>query len=255
MRSIICGAVTACAFISSTYAANLPVKAPPATQPLQTSTWTGFYLGGQVGYGWDSTTDTIVTPTEAFVTGTVLPAHTPSGALGGFYGGYNYQFDPHFLAGIDADYSWADLQGGDIVAFSNTGVAGGRTHFSAVGVNSLATVTGRLGYLVNNDLLFFGKGGWAWSSMSGHGSTINSTTGALTGTNSSSDTPDGYTVGAGAEWALAAHWSTKLEYDYVKFNTSTVVQTDISAAGAVSHPIHTSQSYMNVLKVGAAYRF
>jgi outer membrane immunogenic protein len=235
------------------YGADLPVKAP-AYAPVAMYNWTGFYVGGQVGGAWASSTQTAVDPTGAFLAGTVLNPTTPSGVLGGIYGGYNYQIN-QMLVGIDADYSWVGLSGGSATDLSNTGIAGGRTTTGSANVKWLATVTGRVGYVINNNWLLFGKGGWAWSSWTGSSTTINSTTLALASTGSSSTNRNGWTLGTGVEWGFAAHWSAKLEYDYVHFNTVSYNATDTSALGVVTTPAKSATSYMNIVKAGVAYRF
>jgi len=237
------------------FAADMPVKAAPMVAPVAAYNWTGFYLGGQVGGGWASNTTTTIDASGAFLAGTVQNAIKPSGVLGGVYGGYNYQFNQLFLAGVDADFSWASLTGGDATDIGNTGAAGGRTAVLSAKVKSIGTVTGRLGYIYNNNWLFFGKGGWAWSSWSGASTVTNTTTGALTSTGNNSTTRNGWTVGTGAEWAFAAHWSAKLEYDYVKLNSVTYNATDTTPAGVVTTPLRSATSNINIVKVGAAYRF
>jgi len=251
-RSLWLASACAIVFGQGAFAADMPVKAiaPVAVA----SNWTGFYLGGQIGGGWASSTTTVVDPGTAFLAGTVLNPSKPSGILGGVYGGYNYQFN-QYLVGIDADFSWASLTGGDATDFSNTGVFQGRTAVNGQKVKSLATVTGRLGYVLNNNWLLFGKGGWAWSSLSGSGTVSNSTTGALLATTSNSTNRNGWTLGTGAEWAFAAHWSAKLEYDYIKFNTVNFNATETPVLGAVTTPARSATSYMNIVKAGVAYRF
>jgi outer membrane immunogenic protein len=251
-RSLVLAGLGALVAAQTASAADMAVKAiAPVAVP---SNWTGFYLGGQVGGGWASNTQTNITGTTAFLPGTVLNALTPSGFIGGVYGGYNYQIN-QYLVGIDADYSWADLTG-NATDLSNTGVAGGRTTVRSATVKSLATVTGRLGYVFNNNWLFFGKGGWAWSSWSGSSTTTNSTTGATTSAGIDSTNRNGWTLGTGVEWAFAAHWSAKLEYDYVNFSTVNFNSTDTAVpAGTVTNPARSATSYMNIVEVGAAYRF
>jgi outer membrane immunogenic protein len=253
-RSILLAAACAIVSVQATYAADMPTKAPAyAPAPIAMFNWTGFYVGGQVGGAWASTTQTQVDATGAFLAGTVLNPTTPSGVLGGIYGGYNYQIN-QMLVGIDADYSWVSLSGGGATDIGNSGAAGGRTTNQSSNVKWLATVTGRLGYVINNNWLFFGKGGWAASGWNGSSTTINSTTLAVTSNGSSSTNRNGWTLGTGVEWAFAAHWSAKLEYDYINFNTVSYNATDTSAAGVVTTPAKTATSYMNIVKAGVAYR-
>src|ERR1019366_1444389 len=185
-----------------------------APAPIAMYNWTGFYVGGQVGGGWASSQATNVTGTTNFPAGYVHNTISSSGVLGGVYGGYNYQIN-QFVIGIDGDYSWADLKG------SGTDLSPtGNGTYSQINdkVSWIATVTGRLGYAMNNWLLFV-KGGGAWAGFS---STAGGyfATGVLANTSTSASDRSGWTIGTGVEWGFLPHWSAKLEYDYVKFSTA-----------------------------------
>src|SRR5262245_22724154 len=86
------------------FAADLPVKAPvvaPIVAPV--TTWTGFYIGGHVGYGWGRAgiTHSPLFPTIggggafavdlAAVQTASSPSLNPQGFTGGVHVGYNYQ--------------------------------------------------------------------------------------------------------------------------------------------------------------------
>jgi outer membrane immunogenic protein len=228
-------------------AADMPTKAP-AYAPVAMYNWTGFYLGGQVGGGWASNTVTHVDGGTAFPAGFVDNAITSSGILGGVYGGYNYQIN-QFLIGIDGDYSFASLTGSG----PDVSPVNGDIDNHSDKVKWLSTVTGRLGY-VNNNWLFFGKGGWGWAGFSGN-STLVTPGGALVNTSTSSTTRNGWTLGAGVEWGFLPNWSAKLEYDYVKFSTDNFNSTQTSAAGVVTTPARSATSDLNEVKLGVAYRF
>ncbi|HEX5210645.1 MAG TPA: outer membrane beta-barrel protein [Pseudolabrys sp.] len=230
-------------------AADMPTKAPPHV-PIPYN-WTGFYIGGQAGGGWFSNQVTngpnAADGTVNFPPGFVHNAAHGSGWLGGGYAGYNYQIN-QVVIGIDGDYSWANLSG------SSSDI--GPTGFLDTGtekVNWIATVTGRLGYAMNN-WMFFGKAGWAWAGFSGNSSTFN-TGGANTNNNTNSQTRNGWTVGTGVEWGFAAHWSAKLEYDYVRFNTANYNNTDVTVGGVVTTPGRIATSNLSMVKLGVAYRF
>ena len=53
-RRILLASVGAIALAGSAFAADLPSRAPPPVYvpPAPIFTWTGFYVGGQIGYGW-----------------------------------------------------------------------------------------------------------------------------------------------------------------------------------------------------------
>lgn len=226
-------------------AADMPVKAPV------TYDWTGFYLGGEFGYGWATNQNT-----ELNTTGTNFPAvytFNPvnmNGVLGGFYGGYNYQIN-RFLVGIDADYTFAKLTGTGIDVSPITG----NIFRYPTTMNWISTTTGRLGY-VNNNWLWFAKGGWAWAEFDQ--SSVQSTPGlVLTGASLSPATSarDGWTVGGGAEWRLSGHWLAKFEYDYVRFDRTSFSTMSINPTGIPALSTISPASSLNMLKAGAAYRF
>ena len=60
MKRLVIGLLSAVALaaISSAQAADMPVKAMPATAPIAPVwSWTGFYVGGNVGYSWGNWTN------------------------------------------------------------------------------------------------------------------------------------------------------------------------------------------------------
>jgi outer membrane immunogenic protein len=249
-RSLVLAATCAIVSVQVASAADLPTKAPgyAPVAPIAYS-WTGFYLGGQGGVGWFSSQTTDVDATTSFPAGFVQGTIDGNGLLGGGYAGFNYQIN-QFVIGIDGDYSWADLtgQGND-----TSPINGGTSHHNEK-VKWIATVTGRLGYAVNN-MLFFGKGGWAWAGFDGNSSFIN-VAGINTSNTTSSGTRDGWTLGTGMEWGITPHWSAKLEFDYVKFNTSNFNATTTNVAtGVVTTPARSATSNLSMGKVGVAYRF
>jgi outer membrane immunogenic protein len=239
----------AIASIQVAAAADMPTKAPIYAPVLYN--WTGFYIGGQAGGGWfdnqvtngPNAADGTVNFPPGFVHNTVHG----SGWLAGGYAGFNYQVN-QIVVGIDGDYSWARLTG----STADIGPTG-FTDTSNETVKWIATVTGRLGYAVNN-WMFFGKAGAAWAGFSGNSSTFN-VAGVNTNNNTNSQTRDGWTVGTGVEWGFAPHWSTKLEYDYVKFMTANYNNTDTTVAGVVTFPGRSATSSLSMLKLGVAYRF
>lgn len=152
-------------------------RAAPAALPTQVFSWTGFYIGGNAGYGWGS---------GEGLAGTL--GVSPEGWFGGGQAGYNYQFSNNVVAGIEAD-----IQGGDIGAD-----AGGL----ASTLNTFGTVRGRLGFAVDR-LMPYVTGGLAWGNNSIDYLGLDQ-----------SKTHVGWTAGAGVEYALSEHWTAKTEYLY-----------------------------------------
>ena len=70
-------------------------KAPPAGVLPVTYDWTGFYIGGHVGYGWADKTWQ-----DSF--GLFGVSQEANGFLGGLQGGFNYQIG-QFVVGAEGD--------------------------------------------------------------------------------------------------------------------------------------------------------
>src|SRR6266704_2362367 len=68
---------------SGAFAADLPVKAP-AMLPIAVYNWTGFYIGGNVGGAWETSTLTDNLFGVSF-------SNSRSGFIGGGQIGYNWQ--------------------------------------------------------------------------------------------------------------------------------------------------------------------
>ena len=79
-------------------------KAPPAGALPVTYDWTGFYVGGHVGYGWAEKDWQ-----DGF--GLRTSRTTPNGFLGGGQAGFNYQIG-QFVLGVEGDFSWTGIKGG-----------------------------------------------------------------------------------------------------------------------------------------------
>ena len=100
---VLVGLLALAALSNSAFAADLPVKAPamaPAPLPIQ---WTGFYVGGHVGaLRSHETRDTTAPIVEVF-------SQDGSGWLGGGQLGYDYQFAPYALVGVEGSLSGVKL--------------------------------------------------------------------------------------------------------------------------------------------------
>jgi outer membrane immunogenic protein len=258
MKTAVCTAVVVALMGTPVFAADIATKAPlPAPVPYAAYNWTGFYVGLEAGGGWASSTTTIITATSTSSNppGTVLPTHDYSGALGGFYGGYNYQFG-QFVVGIDGDYTWAGLNstGTDVGVVAPFDVG----HYNA-NINWVATATGRVGYAGWDKWLFFAKGGWAWAGFEDTTNGQNAAGTVSTSLETSQNTRDGWTVGGGIELAVTANVIFKLEYDYVKFDTANFNNTTEVFAGVnkglVGQFARSATSDLNMFKGGLEYKF
>lgn len=206
MRSLLLGTVALLALtaLDRAQAADLPVKqAPvykaPAYVPLPVYSWTGCYIGGEAGYAWDRSQHT-------FSNGAPSGTSNPRGALGGGLLGCNYQIS-NFVIGIEGDYEAANLDGGGFNQILSTG---------SVRMKSDDSVRGRLGVVVFDRSLLYVTGGWASARYNFTGGSILGTTGG-----GFSASPNGWTVGAGWEYAFLPSWTARVEYRHSDFGTST----------------------------------
>lgn len=216
--------------------APMPAKVQPFTAPYYN--WSGFYIGGHVGGGWASTVTTDPKGTAFAPPGGNVNV-SGSGFLGGGQFGYNYQTG-RWVFGIEGDVSYSNVRGsttsGFVVPNPNVGLS--------TRLDWLSTVTGRVGYALN-DTLIYGKAGAAFGGLS---LSMNS---PKFGSLSSSDTQTGWTVGAGLEHALWDNWTVKAEYDYLDLGTHS-----ITAAPSIGNAITADAKVTeHMIKLGANYHF
>jgi outer membrane immunogenic protein len=252
MRGLIVAAAIFAAGATTVQAADLAArpytKAPtPAVVPI--TNWTGLYIGGHVGYGWGRTTWTDPAINNFFgAPGLEYGNYRPDGILGGGQIGINYQID-RLVLGIEGEYSAADIKGSEsrVVAFT-----GPFPWVTANRLESIAAVTGKIGYAFDSWLPYF-KGGAAWardkqSLASGIPAPPNPLFGEITNTRS------GWTIGAGLEYALSANWSVKAEYDYYDFGRKTLTMS-VNSPSTTGLSDHITEETLHVVKVGVNYRF
>jgi opacity protein-like surface antigen len=211
-------------------AADMPVKARPAPPPPPYS-WTGFYIGGDIGGVWanGSITD------NRFG----LSANTGhSGFLGGGEIGYNFQAS-NLVLGIEGNFDWTSLiTTGTEVVIPTVGA-----FQASASTDWVTTLAGRLGVAADRALLYVkGGGGWVRNTA-----TVTNLTTAVSA--SASNTNSGWLVGAGFEWGIDPNWSLKLEYDYLGLRSWTF--------GSTVFPGNTFTASRNIqeVKLGFNYRF
>jgi outer membrane immunogenic protein len=242
-------------------AADLPVKAPLAPVAVPFS-WTGFYVGANVGYsvgradtdlGETSVTSTTATITTLggtpIATATVVSAPVVfagsdrakmNGWLAGVQAGYNWQFD-RWVWGIEGDVQVAGERGGTSFCFPTGTPCGAAT--TAIGTANyslpwLGTLRGRTGATFDRVLLYV-TGGLAAGQVRADfndGIAPGVLTPAGTATASGNVTRLGWVIGAGIEGAVTNNWSVKLEYLHVDLGSVSASATG-STMGSQSFTI------------------
>ena len=220
-------------------AADMAVKAPPAPAyvPPPAVNWTGFYIGGNLGGG--ATTGTITESLSGLTVGSV----SQLSFIGGGQIGYNYQFNPNWILGVEAFF---DGIGGN----NNTGLsffvpAAGSFFQASAKSDWVTTVAARFGYTSPVAPWFiYTKTGWGWVQTQ---STFADLT--VPASISTTKTNGGWLSGAGIEWAFAPNWSAKLEYQFIALNNIGV------ANGLVVDQFNVHDANFQMITLGINYRF
>ncbi|WP_332119506.1 outer membrane protein [Azorhizobium caulinodans] len=216
-----CGAASA-----ADLATKYPVKAIAPVVPV--FSWTGFYIGANVGYAWGSTDFHGNTRTG-------LPYSYSVGGqddwLGGGQIGYNYQFANNVVVGIEADIDWTGIGSSGVAV--NGPLAGQTINGS---LDYFGTVRARLGYAFDKFLPYI-TGGAAWGHVD---------YGNIYGVGTSS-TNWGWTIGAGFEYAVTNNITAGLEYLYVDLGGNNYLFPNLTS-------LDTSFN-MSVLRARVNYKF
>ncbi len=223
MKKLLLGSVAlaALAICGPAWAADMPRKAPaapPAAAPAApVVTWTGCYVGGNIGGGWalKDWANPSSNPEN--------PGDRGTAALGGFVGGgqigCDYQFSGSWVIGIQGMFDGASLKGDIFDSFN--------PDFDPTG-------------------LLYVKGGVAWV----HDRDVVLESGVLF--ERADTTRTGWTAGVGFEYMFLPNWSAFVEYDYMGFGTKTIPFT--APGGGFSESWDIRQNVQAVL-VGLNFRF
>jgi outer membrane immunogenic protein len=241
-------AVSIFGFAELAAAADMAVKAPryaPAPVAPAIYNWNGWFIGGNIGYGWgedtgglwDSFTDPKGAPSifgtaEYFgAGGNVLPGVRPNGIIGGGQIGYNWQVAPNWVLGVVADIQASDMQRSASSTFE-TDVFSLTVQSNSSKIEWFGTARGRVGYAANN-WLFYGSGGLAYGGVKTT-VTMNCVTCGPPNTvyaGSNSATNVGWAAGAGVEVGLTPNWTVGVEYLHIDLGDISTTATFVSANG------------------------
>ena len=214
------------ALLGAARAADMPVKAPPPSGP-QAYDWTGFYLGGHLGFAdgssrWSATSPGAPATTGSIGFGNFGLANGTGSYFEGFQAGYNYMLPSRLLFGVEADVSFPSTVGGTATVASP--VAGLASYSEQVEYSG--TLRARIGYAPNFGTahwLFYATGGLAWSYDQFTRTQIaGGVAPAGTVENLFAVPRVGGAVGAGVEYALPGNWTARLEYLFVDYGSRSV---------------------------------
>jgi len=231
-------------FLQASYqfgGSGIPAAAETAA-PVPPAHWTGVYVGGHLGAGFGRSDWS--DPFPPAPTGDRVKV---GGALGGLQAGVNYQIGT-LVVGAEIAGSLGRLQGSETCF-------GGFAPASLAGLNcqnatqSLAMLTGRLGYAAGRNLFYLKAGG----ALARESYALNSNVAPDGLISSRTVTTPGWIAGAGIEHALTSRWSVNAEYKYLDLGSRSVDFTVPAAFGAVLSEAIRSQRHL--LTVGVNYRF
>ncbi|MEO1066124.1 MAG: outer membrane protein [Pseudomonadota bacterium] len=191
---LIAGAATS--VLATAALAGGPLEEPafePAPEPIQATDydWSGVYIGANAGFGFSGEFDNTAG----------LNLDDAFGFVGGGVVGYNYQIE-RFVFGVEGDLNYTSLDASDLGVEAE--------------LDFLGTITARAGFTPVDRILTHLEGGYAFGRAS-----------VDTGVVSDDNFHNGFTVGAGAEYAISDKLISGIEYNYVDLQDQTF---DLGAA-------------------------
>jgi len=228
VKKILLAAAVLTGLSASAFAADMPSRKAPVVAPLAAAPlWTGLYVGASAGYafGKSSQRDTAAVADGAY--------NVKGGMIGGAVG-YNWQIQ-NYVYGLEADASFASIAG-------SSSICGVTAHVCGTKSDALGTVRARGGYAIDNSLIY-ATGGLAVAQIKAYDVGFSTTAGQ-----SGSAVRLGWTVGAGVEQKLDAHWSVKAEYLYTSFARASYFTLE----GYSPEMVDMSA---NIVRAGVNYKF
>ncbi len=262
IRKLLLSSVAIAAVSASAFAADLPSRrAPPVyvPPPVPLFSWTGFYVGGDLGYAFGKDSVAQVGAPLGVGPNVYYQDGNPNGTTGGAHVGYNFSTQSlpvlgQFAGGLSGlpfvgGFGGAggvvgiegDVQGTD---YRSTQTFGSFTETSRNEING--TVRGRVGIAVDR-ALFFATGGAAFAQFQNSYNSPNFTNGYQQLTT----TRIGYVVGGGVEYAITTQFSLRAQYMYINYGR----YTDVPATPLPTGSTFTHHDTTQRVTVGFSYKF
>ena len=249
------------------WAADMPLKAPVVAPPSAEYNWAGWYAGGNIGYGWGSSSDPGISifdpinpgtgfPYIGFASyfasgGNVIADLKPTGMIGGGEIGFNWTLAPAWVAGLVTDFQGSGMKNG-VTNTVTPPVLGAITtnQSNSEQIDWFGTFRAKVGYAQNNWLLY-GTGGLAYGHVATSGSFVS--VGILDFTGSNSTTRVGWAAGAGLDYGLTSNWVVGVEYLYVDLGD--VSYTETQPAVAPSTLTISNHATAQIARASLDYKF
>ena len=258
-------------------AADLPTRkeAPPPIFVPPPFSWTGFYIGGNVGGVWSSggnSNTQLFTggfPVANFALASVFPntslGSSNSGFIGGGQAGYNYQWGS-WVFGVETDFDGTDLsRNRNIIGPTFIEPILRRNDFftanGKISLDWLGSTRARVGFVAtpDNRLMIYGTGGVAYGGGSANLDVFDAVNFWGFNTNSGSKTRSGWTVGGGVEYAWTNNIIFGAEYLYYDLGSRTINTFPTVQASNFFGPSTFTSTKINfdgsVIRARVSYKF
>lgn len=233
------------------FAADAVVADP---QPIAVNgfSWSGGYIGINAGYAggeFKNPFSLYSLDVDEDISGTLN--NKSNGFVGGVQAGYNWQFD-RTVFGLETDFQGSSVEGDFAdVEIDDDGI-------TAYGLKNkvewFGTMRARLGYLPTERFLVYATGGAAYGKVkTSFGLDYDGDDESLEVSASGSKVKWGYTVGAGAEYAVSDNWTLKTEYLYTDLGKAKLFSYADEDLG-IGADIDTKYKFHTV-RVGLNYKF
>jgi high affinity Mn2+ porin len=247
VKGLLVAGVSLMAVASRADAADPSLSMPVDGLPVPSAyDWTGFYVGGHLGYAWGSSNFTAPGISGSLNLSQPVDTFYETGSFfEGLQAGYDYMLPNRIVIGAEADASFpsfpnlAGISIGGTSTFTSPTI--GAESYSET-VRSSGTVRGRIGYAPGN-WLFYATGGFAWTYDQ-----LSLTQLASGATGSPFLWRLGWAAGAGVEVPVAPHWTGRLEYLFTDYGISGV--TFLGGAQRID-----SDFSLQELRAGLNYQF
>lgn len=233
IKTILLSSTVAFAGISGANAADaIQYQEPAPVIEASAFSWTGGYVGGQVGYGWGK---------SRFDNSDFSGNLKPDGFLGGLYAGYNFDLGNKVVLGVDGDVTYNNLKDGESEDFGGL-IVGTQSKLRWSGA-----VRARAGYAVDRFLPFI-TGGIAFGSVKNSG--YLDLVGIESFSASQTKTLTGWTAGAGVDYAATDNLIVRLEYRYTDYG-----RKDFGASNEIFSFNTGNKFKTSDVRLGVAYKF
>jgi outer membrane immunogenic protein len=250
-----------CGIPGLAYAADLPAsyQRPLKAVPPVPFTWTGFYIGANVGGAFDNSDRADASGFGPLLGG--LDAFSvrqkSAGITAGGQVGYNYEFGigngSGIVVGIEADGAFTDLSKNSAINIAGEYSVGYHTSLDYLG-----TIRGRLGYAYDR-FMVYGTGGFAYGGV-GHNANVVAS-GLPPFSINFNTTETGFVYGGGVEYALPMDWfyrvsntsAVTIRGEYLRYELSNN-GVSVNVAGLLAPQIKFRDSG-NMARLGVGYKF